>query len=545
MAQSDTARLQPAITRRGAQQFPTLDHVWLGAAIALIALRSLLTPIPPHDFWWHMATGRMIVQSGTIPTVDQFSFTQAGQPFYNQSWLAQLIMYGLYRLGGIPLLLLMQALVLVVAYGLLLRLCIKRSGALRLSVGLLLMTTIPMSFDNWNVRPQTYAFPLFVAFLYILTGWRIGTGSQPATTARNYHAQLFRGRLWLLPLLMIVWVNLHGSFVLGGGLIALTSGGEWLRRVVADRSEAAAWATRPIGKPEDVLQRLERPQRPPLFPLFFWGGVTAMVLLINPRGIQVLEYVTKLLSTSAVTNLVTEWAPPTIRDPGSVIFFLFVMVSVVILAYAQRRPDPVDMLLAAVFFWLALGAVRNIVWFGIVMTPLLSVQAAAWIWPTGKPLSIRHSSADVPAINALLLGLLALMLLLALPWVKPMLNLPPEVGALIDPETPVAAVEFLRTEPQRPQHLFHTLGTGSYIIWALPDQPVFIDPRIELYPLAQWRDYIHLNAGENVDLLLAKYDIDGLLLHNIDQERLLNHVQADPAWHVRYADEQSTYLVRR
>lgn len=545
MAQSDTIQHHPTITRREVRQFPTLDHVWLGAAVALIALRCLLTPIPPHDFWWHMATGRMIVQSGTIPTVDQFSFTQAGRPFYNQSWLAQIIMYGLYQMGGIPLLLVTQALVLVLAYGLLLRLCIKRSGSLRLSVGLLLMTTMPMSFDNWNVRPQTYSLPLFVAFLYILTEWRRGTTSWLGTPARNDRMQLTRGRLWVLPLLMIVWVNLHGSFVLGGGLIALTFGGEWLRRIVAERSEAAAWATRPIGKPEDVLQRLERPQHPPLFPLFFWGGVTAMVLLINPQGIQVLAYVTNLVSTSAVTNLVTEWAPPTIRDPGSVIFFLFVMVSVVILAYAQRRPDPIDMLLAGVFFWLALGAVRNIIWFGIVMTPLLTVQAAAWMWPADKLPSIRRGSTGVPAMNALLLGLLALMLLLASPWIKPLLNLPPQVGALIDPETPVAAVEFLRTEPQRPQRLFHALGAGSYIIWALPDQPVFIDPRIELYPLAQWRDYINLNAGENVDLLLAKYDIDGLLLQNAEQERLLNHVQADPTWQRRYADDQSTYLVRR
>ena len=106
----------------------TLDQVWVAAALILLALRPLLTPIPPHDFWWHLATGRLMVQQGQIPSVDTFSFTRAGEAFFNQSWLAQLLMYGLYSAGGLPLVLIVQALVVALAYGLLLRLCILRTG---------------------------------------------------------------------------------------------------------------------------------------------------------------------------------------------------------------------------------------------------------------------------------------------------------------------------------------------------------------------------------------------------------------------------------
>jgi len=541
MAQSDLAGMPQTSVQQAVRQFPTLDHVWLFAAIALIALRPLLTPIPPHDFWWHMATGRLIMQTGTIPTVDQFSYTQAGEPFYNQGWLAQVLMYGIHSLGGVPLLLMVQAAVVVLTYGLLLGLCIRRSGALRLSVGVLLMTTMPLSFDNWNVRPQTYAFPLFVAFLYILTMWRLeGTRKDTAS-----HPLLTGHRLWLLPLLMVVWVNLHGSFVLGGALIAMTFVGEWLRRFIADRREAAAWATRPIGEAEDVLHRPPQPARLPLMPLFVWGAVTALALLLNPRGLEVLAYVRDLLSTSAVTSLVTEWAPPTIRDLGGMIFFLFVMFSVAVLTYARRRPDLVDMLFAAAFFWLALGAVRNIVWFGMVMTPLLVVLPAARN-PVDESASVKHARFQgLPAMNWVLIGILSLLLLLGLPWVKPALDLPPELGNLLDQDTPVAATTFMRADAQRPERLFHSMSAGSYLIWAAPEQSVFIDPRIELYPMEQWHDYINLSNGENVDALLAKYQIDGLLLHNEQQEALLEHVRADPVWDVRYEDAQSTYLVRR
>jgi hypothetical protein len=488
-----------------------LNHVWLFAAVALVALRPLVVPIPPHDFWWHMATGRLIVQSGSIPRIDQFSYTQAGEPFYNQGWLAQVLLYALHSLGGVPLILVFQAAILALAYGMLLWLCIRRSGAVRLSVGVLLLL-LPLSFDNWHVRPQTYAVPLFVAFLVVLHSWR--TSGEGGT-----------GRLWLLPLLMVVWVNLHGSFVLGGALMALTFAGEGLRRFVAGRSEAASTEARPA-----------------LRTLFLWGLVTAVAILVNPRGIGVIGYVFGLLGTSAVTSLVQEWAAPVIRTATGAVFFLYVMVFIAVLVYARRRPPPVDMLLAAALFWLALGAERNIIWFALFMTPLIAEQAASWLPARPQP---TPAASGVPAMNGVLIGMLLLLLLLALPWVKPHLALPPTIRPLLDAHTPVQAVQQMQADPQRPERLFHSPGSGSYMIWAAPQQPVFIDTRIELYPYEQWLDYINLSAGNQVDALLDKYRIDGVLLTNDEQAGLLQTLQDAPGWQVRYEDEYTTYMVRR
>jgi hypothetical protein len=512
------------------RQFPTIDHVWLVAAVALIAMRPLLTPIPPHDFWWHMAMGREIVQTHTIPAHDSFSYTQAGQPFYNQGWLAQVVLYGLHSLGGVPLILVVQSLVVALAYGLLLALCIKRSGDLRLSTTVLLLLVVPISFDNWNVRPQTYAFPLFVAFFYIVTQWRLGyrwsaVGKEPpadgATPPKTY--------LWMLPMLMVVWVNLHGSFVLGGAVIALTFVAEWVRRFVTARwGDGAALAPAAL---------------PSLRSLFGWGVATAAAMLINPRGVGVLIYVFNLLGTSAVTDLVTEWAPPTTRDLAGKLFFGFLIISVLVLAYSRRRPDPADMLFAIAFGWLALGAARNVVWFGLVAAPLLVVQIAPWLRAEDTR-TIRRSSAGVPLLNGVLMGFMVLLVVLVLPWIKPALGLPPRLGALISEDTPVMAVEALQADPRRPSHLFHAMSYGSYLIWAAPQQGVFIDPRIELYPFEQWRDYIALNNGHNVDALLNKYAIDGLLLDNEQQAALLHTVRSRTHWQVRYEDEQTTYLGR-
>jgi hypothetical protein len=519
----------------------TLDHVWLAAALMLIALRPLLTSIPPFDFWWHLATGRAIVTQGAIPTADIFSYTRAGQPFYNQSWLAELFMYGLYQLGNVHLVVIVQALVMALAYGLLLRLCLIRSGRLRLSVALLLLTTMPLSFTNWVVRPQSYTFPLFVGFLTILTEYRLGRAN----------------RLWLLPALMVLWVNLHGAFVLGLVMIGITFVGEALKsfgklKNQKPRTENQEPEQGTTNKEHDDTLYTTRntphtarntASQFSIFnaQFFLWSALTVLATLLNPRGLGVLSYVRNLLGSNAVTTLVEEWAPPTIRDAGGngLIFFLFVIAVAAVLIYARTRPDLTDMLLCGAFLWLALGATRNIVWFGFVATPVVAAQAATLL---PAPSARRPPGSQV--LNAMLIGLLSLLLLIGLPWVKPML-LPPSFGALLSEDTPVAAVEFMRGEQVRPRHLFHTEGFGSYLMWAAPEQPVFIDTRIELYPYEQWVDYINLGQANNVDQLLRKYDIDGLLLNKKRQAALVEVVRVDPAWQIRYEDEQVVYLLKR
>ncbi len=499
---------------------PTLDDVYLFCAVALVGLRPLLTPVPPNDFWWHIATGRTIWNSGAVPLVDAFSFTRADEPYFNQPWLAQVLMYGLHSAGGLPLMIIVQALVIALSYALLLRLCIIRSGRPRLCVALLLLAVLPLSFDNWTIRPQSYVFLLFVGLLTVLSDYRRarppaprveeGPGVRGAEPAVRSAAPL-----WLLPLIMVLWVNMHGSFVLGFVLIAIVGAGALL----------------------DAWPNL-RAALPHLRALTLWGAIAALATLLNPRGPGVIGYVRDLLGTSAVTNLVTEWAPPTVRDINGALFFLFVIFTLCVLAYARQRPDTTDIMLTLAFLWLALGATRNIVWLGFVAAPLLAVQLASILPAPKGPLS-----AGEPRLNALLIGVVGLLVVLGLPWVKPLL-LPPNVGALVAEETPVAAVRALRALPVRPQRLFHALPYGSYLIWAAPEQPVFIDPRIELYPLQQWRDYINLAQANDLPELLKKYQIDGVLLNVKQQAPLLAALERAAGWRVVYADDITVLLVR-
>src|SRR5262249_31598735 len=145
-------------------------------------------------------------------------------------------------------------------------------------------------------------------------------------------------RLWLMPLLMVLWVNMHGAFVLGLALIGITFVSELLKTFRPLGTKNNEQRTRPAlsvvetsteGLIDDGQQQIDTHSQFSVLnsQFFLWGTLTALATLLNPRGLGVLSYVRNLLGSNAVTTLVEEWAPPTIRDPGGngLIFFLFLI----------------------------------------------------------------------------------------------------------------------------------------------------------------------------------------------------------------------------
>jgi len=478
--------------------WPSLEQLWGLTAITLLALRVQLTPIAPNDFWWHIATGRMIVQSGEIPNVDHFSYTQYGQPYYNQPWLAQLLMYSGYRLGGAAMLELLQALLIALSFTLLYLLC-RRDGAGPRVAAVVILAGALVAMDNWQIRPQTYAVPLFTSTLTILWTWRRGEYAP----------------LWALPLLMLVWVNLHGTFM----LLIVLCGSVWLGTAIEQlRNHTKAVWRRHIE-------------------LALWSSLALLAILVNPRGLGILRYVAGLLSNQSVSELVTEWASPLrhIDEPMTIVFLSLLTGFVVLAMWRWRRLSITDVLLVLPFAVLALQSVRNILWFGIVVIPVASRLLASSAPP-------RRRRVEIVLLNRLIAGLLALLLVATLPWWKEKLNLPPTLGRLLSSQTPVLAITRLRELPQQPERLYHEMGFGSYLIWATPDQPVFVDPRIELYPYDQWHDYITLGQGKEIDGLVKKYGFDGWLVNPETQADLVQALDEHPAWQQAFATDEAIYF---
>jgi hypothetical protein len=133
------------------------------------------------------------------------------------------------------------------------------------------------------------------------------------------------------------------------------------------------------------------------------------------------------------------------------------------------------------------------------MAPVLAehFQALAVLLPRStQPGEV--SQAISRRLNALFAGVILLMVLITLPWFKEGLPLPELKRGLISAETPVEATQFL-LDNRLPGPIFHHMAYGSYLIWAAqPDYPVFVDPRIELYPYSYWIDYIFCDIDEIV-----------------------------------------------
>ncbi len=507
-------------------RFPTLDHVWLAAALAVVLIRALAWPIIPSDFWWQLAYGRWIVENGSIPAVDHFSYTRAGEPYFDQPWLAQILMYWIHRIGGAALSLVALAALLGLTYAMLLRLCVRVSGSVRLSAALVILS-LPVAMTNWSMRSQAFALPLFVAYMAVLEDWRNQRRTESGDRAGH--------RLWMLPILMVAWVNLHGSFVLGTVLISLVFAGELLTIVMSGRDgdpvEGGA-GRRMSGRTTAVAS---------LKPLLVWGAVTAAAVFLNPSGPGVLRYVLGLVGNPAVQGIVEEWQAPAAGTIVGNLFFVYAALVAAAALFGRRRPDAVDVLTLAAFFWLALGGERHVIWFALVSLPFLARQAAS-IAGTDERTGVRQGRR---ALNMALLGVMAFAVILLLPPVKQRLSLPPELRGLVSVDTPVETVAFMREDERRPERLFHTVTTGSYLMWAAPGQRVFVDARVQLYPLHQIRDHMRLSAGIAADSLLAVYAIDGLLLDDERQAGLLEWARGSADWEVRFEEACCTYLVRR
>jgi hypothetical protein len=482
-----------------------LSHVLLAAVVTSVALRVFLLPVVPADFWWALATGRLIEETGRIPTADVFSYTFPGAPWFDQPWLSQSLIYGAHVLGGVPLVLLAALAAVTTAFLLLYRLGVRITGASAATAAFLLLT-LPASSPAWSVRSRVFALPLFVAFVIVLHGWRTGRDG---------------GRLWLLPLVMAVWANAHGSFVLGGVLVAVTLAGMGLERLLA---RSVGWTAR----------------GPRMRALVFWGGVTALAVLANPRGVAVFDYVRGVVGNPVVQGLILEWQRPSPVTFIGGVFYLYAVGLLAVVWTSRRRPDAVEILTGVVFFGLGLSALRHTAWFVLATTPTFLASAAetrlgSWItaWPEPSPAAARA-----------LVATFAVLVLASSPWVKPSLPWPEAVRPVLDAETPVAAVAAVRADPQAPHRLFHSETYGSYLMWAAPERRVFIDTRVEVYPADHWQTYMELTGGRRASEVLEDWQVDGLLLDQRRQWRLVGWARERPDWVVRYEDERSVYFVR-
>jgi hypothetical protein len=298
------------------------NFLWLSIALLPLIAISFLLAIQPQDYWWVLRVGQDTLQSGSIPTVDAISASQFGQPIVYQTWLSGVIFYLVYQLGGFSLTFLLRGILLGVAYGIIWSMARETSNA-RLATILVIVLGLA-SGNNWSMRSQLFAYPLFALTLWSLFRWHNDT----ILSKKHY--------LWILPIVTLLWANLHGSFILPLILTGIAL----------------------------IFGKGERK------PLALTLVVMLLATLVNPRGFGVWQYFVFMLNSPSDQLFAFEWAAPRNEGWQMNIFFAWMLLFAPLASLSPRKLSAFEWILFLAFGWLALTGLRYVIWFLFIVTIL-------------------------------------------------------------------------------------------------------------------------------------------------------------------------------
>jgi hypothetical protein len=418
------------------------------AAFLAIGLTSTYAMDDP-DFWWLLRGGQYMAETGSFPTTDPFSATAAGAEWLNHAWGFELVLYGVYRLGGLTGAILLQALGAVVTFAVLHRL-MRREGLGPGWASWLLVLGALATRGFWQPRPQLATYLLLAVFLTVLADFQ----------------QARADRLRWLPLLMVAWVNLHGGFLLGPAVVALFAAGE----VVEAAAGAGAAALRRAGR------------------LALWAGACLAASLLNPFHYGALLFPLHVVSDTLSQIWIAEWTSPPFRHP-QVMLLEGLLLLALLLALRARHPVPWrDVVVLLPFVHLGLQATRNTPLLVIVALPLLARAVVAWAPPAWA--SLRAPARLAVAAGAV--ATLAVGAVMAVGKTGPAgvwSDIRPRLG--VTERFPEAATAVLRRSGGSGGTLLNEYDWGGYLIWQLyPTYRVSIDGRMAVYGPARFAEHV-------------------------------------------------------
>jgi hypothetical protein len=484
------------VSRNGQARWVSLA---LGLVAGLYATLLSLRPLRDPDLFWHLAVGRYVAARRALPTQNLWSYTAPDHPFLASSWLYDLWLHGLERLGGFPLLQIAAALTVGFAFALVFA-AVRARGArpeFALAISLAFATA---SEARFTPRPQTASYLLLAALVLLVTRAR---------------ERKRRGALLAIPLLLCLWANMHAGVVFGLAYLACEVAGALagdLRGGLRERLADVRWA-----------------------PWAALGGASVAALLVTPHSLGLLRYATFHLSDVNEVVQLGEFTRPTLELAA--LFWVTVVLGPVLFWSQRRRMRLAEWLTFAGFSVLAIRAVRVVPEFFIVVAPAVgwALQSAVdgvadihrrWLFRWATPvvaLGLALSVAPFPWWHVFARAQLGVD-----PW-----------------HVPLAALERVRTWGIQGR-CFAGWDVSGLVEWGAPESPVQIDPRVLAYPPEVFRALQEAESSpEAFERLVDRYDIQWAFR----SQRFLHLVGAGmfrpERWATVYWDESGLILLRR
>ncbi|HEY1067345.1 MAG TPA: hypothetical protein VGE52_14585, partial [Pirellulales bacterium] len=274
------------------------------------------------------------------------------------------------------------------------------------------------------------------------------------------------------------------------------------------------------------------------------AAVLGAVSFVNPDPAQTLGYLDQNVSRS-VQRGVSEWQPPSLNELSGRIFFLSVALAMVALNRSGRPASWLELLLLVVFFLLGEKAIRMIVWWGFIAAPILAPQLAAWMDRVAASGEQNAAAEDdeSSAMNWVMLGLFALVLVFSTPWTKqhnPLLS-PVRKQAVFSME-PRAATQAL-VDRKATGNIFSSWG--AYVSWFLPEAYISQDARIDMFPDEIWNEFTLVgNAGPGWEEVLDRDHVNWVMWPTREGDRLADALSSSGRWRLVHRDDTAIVFER-
>ena len=478
---------------------------------------------------WHIRNGERMLRTHSITRVDPFSVTMGGQTWYAWEWLYDAKIAGIHHWMGLNGVVFFTAVIIALTFALTLRLCLRRGADLPVAA-LLLALSLGVSMIHLFARPHV------LSWLFTVIWFQLLDSSESANLAASPR------RLWYLPALMLLWVNVHGGFVLGFallGLYLLSAAIRYYRSRDGEESRSLAQRSKTLG-------------------IVTVASLAAS--LTNPYGYELHVHVYRYLTSRWLMNHIDEFLSPNFHGVAQQCFVAILLITIVALAAAHNKPSLSRVLVLLLATYSGLYAARSLpvssLLFTLIVAPLwtqaltdarenenLSLRLRAFVsrWQefTGRVRNVELGfRGHLWPAAAVFLGVLVCAhqgRLGATQWMH----------AHFDPKNlPVQATDTIVERGIR-EPIFAPDSWGGYLIYRLyPENRIFVDDRHDFYGVDFLRDYLKaIRLTPDWDKFLNEKHVNWALLPA--GSALANMLEETTQWNVVYRDGTAVLLERK
>lgn len=451
----------------------------------------------------HIVIGQLMLAEGYIPKYDVFSHTRNGLVLTTTEWLSEVLFAAAHLAMGLNGVVLLAICLIAVTCTLVFRETAKKSGSYLVAF-ILVYWMVAATLFHWLARPHLFSW--LMTAIWAIAVRRLAQGQ--------------RAPLWQFPLMMLLWANLHGGFVIGF-LILIAYLGGWAFDFFFEKNHPPS---------SDILRRLS-----------IVGITSLLVTVLNPAGVNLWNAVFGHVGDAELMSLQIDWRSPDFHLPNSLPFLLLVAASFFVFAIKSKKLESGQALLCGGLAVLAFYSVRNIPYFVIVCLPVIGEA----LKETGI---LRLMNGTITALQNNLTGFMwsgmATVIVAILLISGQALDLT-NLGNTFDPNRfPVDAVNWLEEHPQR-GNPFNEFTWGGYMLYRLwPRVNVFIDGQTDFYGAGLVKEYlIVLDGQDGWETILDKYEVEWVLVPR--NSPLVNRLKLEPKWVALYEDNIAIVMRKR